>query len=256
MTTLGAPIAVDRLKPGSCWQLSSSVNGFANSHGHDLVTQAASGRGFQVIADWSLKDFADSKISRFQVCLLEDGYPCWLDWHEVFGNAFQRYEWLFNDLSRKEIETCIPFVLKWLETAACTDNEYLWGGTIGPHFDCSGLVQAAFASQGIWLPRDAYQQENFCEIVDLGNSDVSLLSPGDLLFFGTTSKCTHVGIHKGQGIYFHSSGKSHGRNGIGCDCLHLADTHPVACFYRSQYRGAGRVVRCYEGIASFNANRG
>ncbi len=49
------------------------------------------------------------------------------------------------------------------------------------------------------------------------------------------------------GRYRHSSGQDHGRNGIGIDSLHSSDQHPVACHYRAEFRGAGRVVRCHDG---------
>ena len=126
-------------------------------------------------------------------------------------------------------------------------NVYLWGGTTEPDMDCSGLMQMAFASQDIWIPRDAYQQERFCQPVAALPDDHSLLRPGDLLFFGTRRRCTHVGIHLGEGRYRHSSGQDHGRNGIGIDSLHSSDQHPVACHYRAEFRGAGRVVRCHDG---------
>ena len=73
------------------------------------------------------------------------------------------------------------------------------------------------------------------------------LIPGDLVFFGTASRCTHVAIYKGQGFYWHSSGVNHGRNGIGFDCLSRSDMSPLACHYRSKLRGAGRVNRCHDG---------
>jgi cell wall-associated NlpC family hydrolase len=60
-----------------------------------------------------------------------------------------------------------------------TPNEYLWGGTVAPNYDCSGLMQAAFGSVGIQLPRDSYQQEAFTEPVAMDD-----LQRGDLLFFG------------------------------------------------------------------------
>ena len=62
-------------------------------------------------------------------------------------------------------------------------NYYLWGGTVRPNYDCSGLMQAAFASVGIWLPRDAYQQEGFTQAITIGE-----LATGDLVFFGTSKK--------------------------------------------------------------------
>ena len=108
-------------------------------------------------------------------------------------------------------------------------------------------MQLAFASQDIWIPRDAYQQERFCQPVAVQVGQLQLLQPGDLIFFGSKRRCTHVGIHLGEGFYRHSSGREHGRNGIGVDSLHPADHHPVASHYRAELRGAGRVMRCHDG---------
>lgn len=150
-------------------------------------------------------------------------------------------------LNTSSIQDRLPSVLRWLRQAEKVPNTYLWGGTIGPDLDCSGLVQTAFASQNIWLPRDAYQQERFCSPVAVQPGHHQLLRPGDLLFFGTARRCTHVAIHLQNGHYLHSSGKEHGRNGIGMDSIHPSDQHPVASHYRSELRGAGRVERCHDG---------
>ncbi len=75
---------------------------------------------------------------------------------------------------------------------------YLWGGASGWGVDCSGLVQLAFASQGVWLPRDADQQETHTTPV----SDRAALCPGDLLYFPG-----HVAIYTDNGRYIHASAK-------------------------------------------------
>jgi hypothetical protein len=239
MPTLGTPLAPETLQPGSIWILSSGVNGYARNTGTGLATQAAAGRRFEVLSEVSR--------GRVHVRLQEDGYPCWLAVADVIGQAISSLPWRPRLLNSASITARIPEVLRWVETAAEQANIYLWGGCLGPNLDCSGLVQTAFASQSIWLPRDAYQQERFCTPVAVHPGDDRLLRPGDLLFFGSPQRCTHVGIHQGKGRYWHSSGQDHGRNGIGSDSIHPRDQHPVACYYRSELRGAGRVERCHDG---------
>jgi cell wall-associated NlpC family hydrolase len=69
---------------------------------------------------------------------------------------------------------------------------YRWGGeTPGVAFDCSGLVQAAFAAAGLRLPRVAQQQFDAGPILAPG----AALLPGDLVFFGPPGGgVTHVGL--------------------------------------------------------------
>jgi len=72
---------------------------------------------------------------------------------------------------------------------------YLWGGT-GPLYDCSGLVQAAYAAAGIALPRTSEAQQ-------VRAAPVTDPRPGDLVFMGPSGQlgtATHVGIVIGGGL--------------------------------------------------------
>jgi gamma-D-glutamyl-L-lysine dipeptidyl-peptidase len=74
---------------------------------------------------------------------------------------------------------------------------YLWGGTSGFGFDCSGLVYALYARYGLHLPRDAADQQHAGMGVSLNE-----LKPGDLLFFagpGGKGPADHVAIYVGEG---------------------------------------------------------
>ena len=232
---------------GTLWKLLKDLDAFKNEYSEELVTQARIGRAFELIDYWEI-DFKDTKIiDRVKVRLLEDDYICWFEFSELVDNASKIESWNSELLSQETIITKIPEVLAWAKAAKEIGNKYLWGGTIGPDFDCSGLVQSAFASSGIWIPRDAYQQEKFCKNVAL---DIEYLPekliPGDLLFFGTAEKCTHVGLHIENGFYIHSSGVSNGHNGIEIDELFPQELGNIASFYRSQFRSAGRVISCYQ----------
>ncbi|MFD4726092.1 NlpC/P60 family protein [Streptomyces seoulensis] len=80
-------------------------------------------------------------------------------------------------------------------------SPYVWGAT-GPNaFDCSGLIQAAYRSAGISLPRTTYAQINAGRRVSR-----SQLQPGDLVFF--YSGVSHVGIYVGNGRMIHAPNPS------------------------------------------------
>jgi cell wall-associated NlpC family hydrolase len=69
---------------------------------------------------------------------------------------------------------------------------YRWGAEApGLAFDCSGLVQAAWAAAGVPLPRVAQAQFDIGPPVPPGQA----LQPGDLVFFGPPGGgVTHVGM--------------------------------------------------------------
>ncbi len=231
---------------GSLWKLRINIDGFKSENSDELATQASIGRSFQLIS--CLKSNFKNKeiIDRVKVRLLEDDYICWFRFSELTHNASKIESWESKFFTEEKIISKIPRILSWTKAAKKMSDAYLWGGTIGPNFDCSGLVQSAFASSGIWIPRDAYQQEKFCKnvasnIEALGEE----LKPGDLLFFGSSEKCTHVGLHIENGFYIHSSGVTDGHNGIEIDGLFPSNLGEIASFYRSQFRSAGRVISCY-----------
>lgn len=89
--------------------------------------------------------------------------------------------------------TAPGIALDW--ALAQVGTPYVWGGeTPGVGFDCSGLVQAAYAAAGVSLPRTA--QAQYDETAKLGPNDP--LAPGDLVFFGGgLDNVTHVGIYAG-----------------------------------------------------------
>ncbi len=205
-----------------------------------LATQAAMGRHLRTSTVLEQLE-GDQRSGEIAVCLCEDDYPGWISVKDFayLEAATQPYQPI--SLSAAEIQARIPDAIAFTQVAKKQPNCYLWGGTIAPNYDCSGLMQAAFASVGVWLPRDAYQQEAFTDAIA-----VSELQPGDLIFFGTSQKATHVGLHLGDHHYIHSSGKDQGHNGIAIDVLSDQTASRVSQTYYAQLRGAGRIVAPYQ----------
>jgi|ERR1700733_9144356 len=81
-------------------------------------------------------------------------------------------------VKRYHAESLGDRALDWAESKA--GLPYVWGGTGPDGYDCSGLVQAAFESVGVDLPRTTY------EMLDSGHlHPVSSPVRGDLVFFGS-----------------------------------------------------------------------
>jgi cell wall-associated NlpC family hydrolase len=72
---------------------------------------------------------------------------------------------------------------------------YQWGGTGQYGFDCSGLVQTAFAAAGKYLARTAAQQYASAPV----HVPLSQAQRGDLLVWGSAPNFYHVAIYLGNG---------------------------------------------------------
>jgi gamma-D-glutamyl-L-lysine dipeptidyl-peptidase len=100
---------------------------------------------------------------------------------------------------------------------------YLWGGTSAFGFDCSGLIELAFRTAGLVIPRDADAQAR-------GGHAVSrqAIRPGDLLFYGR-SHVHHVTLYVGGGRMI--------------EAPNSASTVRVSLFRLADYAGARRYLR-------------
>ncbi len=210
-----------------------AINLYQSPRCYGLVTQADVGHHLRLLEVSKDRD-------RLRVHSCKDDYPGWIDVAHLkeLKPASRPYE--APMLSADEIKAKLSQAIAFAQAAMNVPNEYLWGGAVAPHYDCSGLVQAAFMSVGIQLPRDSYQQEDFTARVLAAD-----LQPGDLVFFGTRDRTTHVALYIGRGQYIHSSGKDHGRNGIGIDSI-TDLSHPVSQYYHNLIRCFGRVVESYQ----------
>ena len=76
-------------------------------------------------------------------------------------------------------------------------ERYVLGGNGPDVWDCSGLVQQAYLSVGISLPRRASQQQHAGTRVDVKN-----LRPGDLLYYqdGPSTRRGHISMYAGNGM--------------------------------------------------------
>lgn len=220
----------DLISPSDCGEYSclSNLDLYAQSDCQELATQASEGRQLRIISKISVKE-------ALKICLCEDNYLAWLPLTNLkyLQPATKPYQSI--SYSRSEIEAKIPKVIEFAYQAMNTPNYYLWGGTVAPNYDCSGLIQSAFASLGIWLPRDSYQQEQFTQRIKQEE-----LQTGDLIFFGR-KRVTHVALYLDNGRYLHSSGKEIGNNKIAINSL-IDNLDRVSTNYYQQLWSFGRIM--------------
>jgi cell wall-associated NlpC family hydrolase len=119
-------------------------------------------------------------------------------------------------------------------TAAATmGTAYRLGGTTTEGFDCSGLIQYAYAQHGVSLPRVSADQARAGEKVD---RNLSALEPGDILTFSSTGgPVTHVGLYVGEGRFIHSASR-------GVQLSLLSPDDPYGKWWYARWVGARRVI--------------
>ncbi|MEU0100882.1 C40 family peptidase [Streptomyces sp. NPDC006267] len=84
-------------------------------------------------------------------------------------------------------------------------DAYVPGGTGPNSWDCSGLVQAAYRTAGIDLPRVSQAQSTAGTQVSLNS-----LQPGDILYWGGAGSAYHVAIYIGGGQFVGAQNSSTG----------------------------------------------
>ena len=189
------------------WKVKINISGYQNETGNILATEIFKNRIFRLI----YPNFYQSNkfFARILVQFYEDGYICWINKEKLL---IEKCELQNNYIKADEIciEDKIPMILNWIENQSKVTNKYKWGGTLGPNFDCSGLIQTAFFQHQIYIPRDSFQIKRFCRHISNFKQSKSSINKGDILFFGNNKKCDHVGIYIGNGLYYHSSGIEYG----------------------------------------------
>ena len=207
------------------------LNLYVSTDCQELSTQAGKGRHIKIISQEKTENVV-------KVIVCEDNYPAWLKLSDLEYLQPATIVYQARTKQSEEISSLIPKVVEFTHKAMSVPNYYLWGGTVAPNYDCSGLMQCAFASAGIWLPRDSYQQEDFTQRIDREE-----LTVGDLIFFGET-KVNHVALYLGDNQYIHSSGTEYGNNGIGINTL-AENIDRVSTNYYKQLWSFGRVTQSF-----------
>ncbi|MFE4833105.1 C40 family peptidase [Arthrobacter sp. NPDC056691] len=104
---------------------------------------------------------------------------------------------------------------------------YQFGGTGAYGFDCSGLVQNAFAAIGKQLPRTAAEQFAQAPV----HVPLSQAQPGDLLVWGSAPGFYHVAIYLGGGKVVQALNPSAGITVTDLSMMAGMQLHPVAARY-------------------------
>jgi len=119
---------------------------------------------------------------------------------KMVDNQFEVNDKVFRFIGDRGIakrEHLVEFSLTFL------GSPYLWGGKTPFGVDCSGFVQIVFRMCGIKLPRDASQQADLGDKVELND-----YNEGDLAFFqNKNGKITHVGMLLNDMKIIHAHGE-------------------------------------------------
>ena len=105
---------------------------------------------------------------------------------------------------------------------------YVLGGNGPEVFDCSGLIQQAYLSTGVSLPRLASQQRFAGRQVSIDD-----LRPGDLLYYqdGSSPRSGHISMYAGNGLAVEAANPRRG--------VRVRDLHQP--WYRDRFVAATRI---------------
>ena len=136
-------------------------------------------------------------------------------------------------LRRADADSLVREVVRTSQDAMGTRYQFGGRGAAGEGFDCSGLIQFAYATHGVSLPRVSHDQAR--QGREVGRRADRLL-PGDILTFSSDGgPITHVGLYIGEGQFIHSASK-------GVQVSRLALSDPQGKWWFMRWIGARRIV--------------
>jgi len=138
-----------------------------------------------------------------------------------------------TSLTRSDVQRLLDGVIATADSML--GARYRFGGTgeDGRGFDCSGLIQYAYARHGIQLPRTSAAQATEGRPVDRALAE---LAPGDLLTFSSSGHgVTHVGLYVGGGRFIHSAS-------TGVQTSTLSADDPYGKWWYKRWVGVRRIV--------------
>jgi cell wall-associated NlpC family hydrolase len=136
-------------------------------------------------------------------------------------------------IARDDAGALLADVIRIAEGQVGTPYQYGGTGRGDDGFDCSGLIQYAYAQAGIALPRQSRDQARSGAPVPRSQKE---LRPGDILTFARSGRrITHVGLYIGDGRFIHSASK-------GVQISTLGATDPNGRWWYQRWIGVRRVV--------------
>jgi cell wall-associated NlpC family hydrolase len=138
-----------------------------------------------------------------------------------------------TSLTRSDAQRLLEGVIATADSAIGTRYRYGGTGEDGRGFDCSGLIQYAYARHGITLPRTSTEQATEGREV---TRSLAALQPGDLLTFSSSGRgVTHVGLYVGNGRFIHSAS-------AGVQTSTLSADDPYGKWWYARWVGVRRIV--------------
>ncbi|HET7603692.1 MAG TPA: C40 family peptidase [Gemmatimonadales bacterium] len=136
-------------------------------------------------------------------------------------------------IARSDADSLLADVIQIAERQMGTPYQYGGTGRGDDGFDCSGLIQYAYAQAGITLPRQSRDQARIGTAVTRTEGS---LRPGDILTFAQNGRrVTHVGLYIGDGRFIHSASK-------GVQISTLGTSDPNGRWWYQRWVGVRRVV--------------
>ena len=102
---------------------------------------------------------------------------------------------------QKEVDRSATIEQVLRNALALKGTRYKWGGKTSDGIDCSGLVQTAFQSAGVFLPRDSNQQFLMGRLTATRWHTAGLRRGDTMYFVGAHGRIRHTAIYLGNDQY-------------------------------------------------------